>query len=201
MSVTGYWLVTALADDAIRALGPHFMDDLSEPDAAEMAWWRGSGGDFAVQERHEHWPVRTAEAERFGDLVLCACGDELWEAWTEVAGSVTDEHTYVASARKGDPTAALCYGLGPAATDLLPGRFGDFLLVSEEVERAAARVEQALAICGARREYVVERIGVWMAGMADVDAFDAGDLLDGPLRLFRRAAAEGLGLVSLTMWF
>ncbi|GAB2520863.1 hypothetical protein [Nocardia heshunensis] len=201
MGATGFWFVTALPDDAVRALGAHVGDEGWEPDVSGMEWWRASGGDFAV-EAGGRGTVCTAEAERFGNLVLSECGDELWEAWNDLAATVPAELRYVASARKGDPTAALCYGLGPAATDLLPGRFGEFLLLAAEVARAAPDIERALALDGARRDRVIDRIGAWMAGMSDAgNDFDAADLLDGPLHLVRRAAAEGLGLVSLTIWF
>ncbi|MQY20405.1 hypothetical protein [Nocardia macrotermitis] len=200
MGYIGVWSVTALPDDAIRTLRPHFADDLTEPYPAEMARWRASGGDFPIEEDLNGWNVTSVEAEDFRDLFLCECGDELWDAFRALPEEPGPEHSYQVEASKGDPTAALCYGLGPAATDLLPGRLGDFLLPAAEVTRALPNVEQALAIEGERREQVTARIEAWMTGMVDGGWIcDPDELLDTPLGLFRRAAADGLGLLSMSL--
>ncbi|MFB8003921.1 hypothetical protein [Nocardia sp. NPDC056000] len=200
MGTTGCWFVTALPDDSVQMFRQHFTDD-QDPDTAEMQWWRGSGGEFPVAEPLGHWMVNSAEAERFSDLVMCDCGVELWEVLQDLP-SIPAEHRFVVSASKSEPTAALCYGLGPKATDLLPGRFGDFLLTAQEVDAVLPNVEQALAITGPRRQSVVDRIEAWSAQMVDGGSFCTPELLlDSPLQLFRLAKQERLGLTAFSVSF
>lgn len=105
---------------------------------------------------------------------------------------------FLAAARKGDPTAALGYALGPERMSRLPGRWGDFLLRAAEVRSALPAAEAALHLSEKQRSTVTDRIRDWMTGMADAPGHDADELVDGPLRVLRHAARQGLGAIGLT---
>ncbi|KPC61310.1 hypothetical protein ADL29_24870 [Streptomyces chattanoogensis] len=102
---------------------------------------------------------------------------------------------FVESVRKDNPVAALFHGLGPRRAGALPGWAGDAVLTAAEVRRCLPEVESALALVGAEREQTLARIDDWPGDK------DPVGLLDGPLRVWRQAAASGLGLLSSRIWF
>lgn len=221
MSFTGVWAIGAVPDAEVAALPGRFAHLEGEwttpPNYAEdLTWWL-SGGDrepyftpeptpaarrFAAFARSggPSAPAVAAMKEAAMDLLRGAEGHAEGHAKGDEGGDEggTDgSATFVAAARKGDPAVALCYGLGAEAAARLPGWFGDFLLTAAEVRAVLPHAESVLAVAGPRRTEILARIDAWMSAMSDDPGFDAGTLLDGPLRVLRYAAANGTGAVGV----
>jgi hypothetical protein len=209
MSFTGLWAVGAVPDAEVAALPgrfAHLEGEWTTPPnyAADLTWWL-SGGDREPYFTPEPTPAagRFAAFARSGGPSAPAVAamkeagmDLLRDA--ERAGDTEGSAAFVAAARKGDPAVALCYGLGAEAAARLPGWFGDFLLTAAEARAVLPHTESVLAVAGPRRTEILARIDAWMSAMSDEPGFDARTLLDGPLRVLRYAAANGLGAVGVT---
>ncbi|MCX4818567.1 hypothetical protein OG883_01320 [Streptomyces sp. NBC_01142] len=214
MSLTGVWAIGAVPDAEVAALPGRFVHlegEWTTPPgyADDLAWWL-SGGDrepyftpqptpaalrFAAFARSggPSAPAVTAMKEAGMDLLRDADGSGSEGSGTEAGSAV-----FVAAARKGDPAAALCYGLGAEGAARLPGWFGDFLLTAAEVRAVLPHAESVLAVTGPRRSEILARMDAWMSAMSDAPDFDVRTLLDGPLRVLRFAAAHGTGAVGVT---
>jgi hypothetical protein len=215
MSVTGVWLVGAVPDREASALAPRFSDasGASGPArsaalAADLDWWTAVGErePFFEEVPGASSPRATDAAYRFASLVDAATPateptETVWDACVDLMTDQGEDGMLVAVARKASPVAALYYALGPEGTSSLPGRFGHFLLSHGEVEARLADVEHALRPTGDRRARALRRIGTWMECMGDAPGFDAEELLDGPPRVLRRAAASGHGVAAFTRWY
>ncbi|MFF4231660.1 hypothetical protein [Streptomyces sp. NPDC001820] len=223
MSFTGVWAIGAVPDAEVAALPgrfAHLEGEWTTPPncAADLTWWL-SGGDREPYFTPEPTPAahRFAAFARSGgpsapavaamkqagmDLLRDAEGDPEGDAGGDTDGdtdgAVVGRAAFVAAARKGDPAVALCYGLGAEAAARLPGWFGDFLLTATEVRAVLPHAESVLAVAGPRRTEVLARIDAWMSAMSDDPGFEAGTLLEGPLRVLRYAAANGMGAVGVT---
>lgn len=103
--------------------------------------------------------------------------------------------------RKGDPIAALYYGLGYADARLLPGRFGCFLLDPAEVRAALADLDHLPLAPRVSLDTYTARTRAWLFALCDDPDLDPLTLLDGPLRALRSAAASGQGAVGVMQWF
>ncbi|MDQ0941552.1 hypothetical protein [Streptomyces sp. V1I1] len=209
MSFTGLWAVGAVPDAEVAALPgrfAHLEGEWTMPPnyAADLTWWL-SGGDREPYFTPEPTPAarRFAAFARSGGPSAPAVA-AMKEAGMDLlhdagrAGDTEGSAAFVAAARKGDPAVALCYGLGAEAAARLPGWFGDFLLTTAEARTVLPYAESVLAVAGPRRTEILARIDAWMSAMSDDPGFDARTLLDGPLRVLRYAAANGLGAVGVT---
>jgi hypothetical protein len=208
MSVTGVWVVGAVPDAEISrircaypgAAAPHG----AAPDqSADLVWWQSQAESEVFFEEVPYWPSPTDAAQRFAHLIDAARSgsdaaedmlDDLLSLFPQQAG----EGLFCATARKGDPAAALAWALGPASAQHLPGWFGDFLLDAAQVQTILPETEQALALVPPRRAEVIARIALWLDGMGDDAGHDADKLIDGPLRVLRHAARTGSGAVGIT---
>ncbi|WP_431959940.1 hypothetical protein [Actinacidiphila sp. bgisy160] len=146
MSVTGVWVVGAVPDDEARARA-RALSGHTSPHATgeeELLPAGGAGQRFLAD---------APAVLRFAELVHCATAaeddqptltlqDELMDLMPRTGG----DGPFAVAARKASPVAALVYALGPGATALLPGRFGEFLLTHDEVVAALPRVERALDV-------------------------------------------------------
>ncbi|MEZ0109441.1 hypothetical protein ABH920_003455 [Catenulispora sp. EB89] len=54
---------------------------------------------------------------------------------------------------------------------------------------------------GPRREELIERASRWLALAADGSAFDGAEMVDGVVRVFRRAAEQRLGVTAVSAFF
>lgn len=81
----------------------------------------------------------------------------------------------------------------------MPGRLGDFLLTSDDAATRLPEIERLLA--GPRREELIERVGRWLALAADGSTYDGAQMVDGVVRVFRRAAERGLGVAAVSAFF
>jgi hypothetical protein len=115
--------------------------------------------------------------------------------------SASDPESFHIGVRKGDPVAALYYGLGFGASRRLPGRFGCFLLDAAEVRSALPELEVLLDRSGPQRQAFSVRCAAWLSVMADNPDLDPLVLLDGPLRVLRHANERGLGTIGVMQWF
>ncbi|MEU5383024.1 hypothetical protein [Kitasatospora cineracea] len=202
MGFTGAWVVVAVPDDELGRLPG--LDGLFVPPAeveGERAWWE------AVHERnragrvvHRLW--EDEDADRLGQLI------NRWYEGADAAegfrGAVTGwlderepERFFAAVMRKAFPFGALAYGVGPEAVLGLPGWFGEFVLSADQVWDRLPEFEAALGWSGEERERILDRVRAWLVGLGDEPGYPAEELLDGPLRVVRWAAARGWGVVGV----
>ncbi|MBT2458829.1 hypothetical protein [Streptomyces sp. ISL-86] len=203
MGFTSTWSISTHHDAVIAELaprlGPALQADLPDPAARRRwaAWARAPLPDYRI------WytdPARTEAIRSFEDLTrpgghvdeLCDgvtdrafhIFDDIWERQPDPAGMFVSVH------RKEYAVTALFHAIGPDRAALLPGWCGNVLLTAAEVRRALPDVERALTFSPEER-----------ARVDDQDWLDYGDreesVVDGPLRVWRTAAAGGLGLCAV----
>jgi len=212
MSVTGgFWIVGVVPDVDVARVRRAFPGYAPVGQSADQSpdcldWWRGRSPVETFFEPASHGLRPTDDARRLQDCIdaMRPADDQTEEIKDELMGLVPQQEgagLFCAAARKGDPTAALGYALGPERMSQLPSWCGDFLIDAAEVRAVLPAAEAVLALSQQQRRAVVDRIGDWMTGMADAPDHDADELIDGPLRVLRHAAQQGLGAVGLTRWY
>ncbi|MET9835982.1 hypothetical protein ABZ078_43425 [Streptomyces sp. NPDC006385] len=175
----------------------------------ELAWWLNGGEEETFFERAKgpSGPLApTSFAHRFADFiedanVSTAATDAMQDASMALMPQAVGAGLFVATARKANPVAALCYGLGAQRSAMLPGWFGNFLLSADEVRAALPRAEEALLLSDAQRSTALSRIADWMTAMGDTPDCDAAELIDAPLRVMRYAAEAGSGAAAFSRWY
>ncbi len=210
MSVTGFWVVGVVPDAEVVRLqrecpGADSFGSHGVERGGDLAWWRDRGEQEPFFVPGPHGPVPTEKALRLQEAVdLMRPPDERHEAIEEQLLQLVPQHEstdlFCASTRKGDPFAALIYALGPEATSQLPGRGGAFLLDAVGARAALPGTEATLGLSPERRVRVEARVREWLEGMTGGAAHDLDDLVDGPLRVLRRAVEHGRGVAGMTMW-
>ncbi|MGW4803980.1 hypothetical protein [Kitasatospora sp. NPDC004272] len=202
MGFTGVWVVVALPDDELgQLLAPD--EGWFVPPAevgAERAWWEAvherGGAGRVVQGLWED-----EDAVRLGELI---------GGWYEGAGALEEfrgaalervderrpEQFFAVAMRKAFPFGALAYGVGPGAVLGLPGWFGEFVLSAGRLRERLPEFEAALGWSGEERERVLGRVRAWLTGLGDEPDHPVEELLDGPLRVVRWAAARGWGVLG-----
>ncbi|KOU30177.1 hypothetical protein ADK52_04795 [Streptomyces sp. WM6372] len=112
--------------------------------------------------------------------------EDLWEPEPDPA------HMFVSVHAKDYAVAALFHAMGPHRAARLPGWCGNALLTAAEVRRTLPHVERALTFTAEER-----------ARARDRDWLDYGPreerVTDGPLRVWRAAAAAGRGLCAVSL--
>ncbi|WP_236245282.1 hypothetical protein [Streptomyces sp. CC210A] len=218
MGATGAWVVGVIPDAAARELAQRYghpvgpgHGDPSPEVGRVLAWWRNGGGEesYFARRTDPSDPLEpTPAAYRFADLVEAAHAssdtadtDAMRDASTALMPEAVGTGLFVATARKANPVAALYHGLGPRRSALLPGWFGHVLLSADEVRAALPRYEEALLLPDGERAAVLSRIADWMTAMGDAPDADAAELVDGPLRVVRHAAAAGSGVAAFSNWY
>ncbi len=205
MSVTGFWIVGAITSAAVQRLRGLFPPPPVET-AEDLALWQAMDeATIAEPELAYNRPyLPTDVVLRFLEMTGARTpeADADIETCIKAVAEVEDEDRFVASIRKGDPVAALFYGLGFTAARTLPGRFGCFLLTADEVVAALPAARAILTMDASRRAQVLARIYAWLevAGDESTD-FDAGGLVDGVPRILLRAAELGRGAVGVVQWY
>ena len=122
------------------------------------------------------------------------------DACIAAIGEVTEADRFVVAVRKGDPVAALFYGLGSAASRRLPGRGGCFI-IRAHAQPDLVELTQILDISAHERARFAGRASRWLEAMGDQPDLDPLELLDGPLRLAQRAQEGRTGLVAVMQWY
>lgn len=202
MSVTGYWIMGAVPPGALESLRADIdVTQFGPPrEGADLGWWTAM--DHAALPgpglRYDHgeaavWFESGLDGLRPDDEALARCIDSLHET--------VDDGTFIAGTRKGDPVAALFYGLTSDAARRLPGRAGCFLLDEAGAGMALAGAGPLLERPPGGRTAFSRRAAAWLDAMTDAPELDPLDLLDGPLRVLRRADETGSAVIAITQWY
>ncbi|WP_330342555.1 hypothetical protein [Streptomyces sp. NBC_00557] len=214
MGFTSAWSISAHDDGFINALAPRLLPliaaERDEPFARQRwerwcreplpdfrTWWNPFG-QYRQREADalESFLELTASGRHVQKMYDGLPGDDDFSLLTHVWDLVTDaEDIFVSVKSKEYALRSFLHAIGPARAALLPGWCGNFLLTSAEVRQTLPAVEQALGFTPEER-----------AKAQDQDWLGYGDeeesVLDGPLRMWRHAAAHARGLcgVSVTMY-
>lgn len=206
MGTSGRWVMGALDDRLVSEVAPvvaPVIGQMRQSDVARAAWARWerevARGGGAVRVRREDSCYSTDEALHLHNMVDASPFHALETSGTfdvmELWGRFDDAvEPHAAGAHKDSPVAAAFHGLGPGRARLLPGWVGDALLSSAQVREHLGAVESALCLYGAEREQALGRINDWTGDTS------CSDVLDHLLRVWRQAAASGLGLLSSELW-
>lgn len=200
---SGYWIMGAIPADVLRSLRADINPAQFEPldGTADLKWW--SAMDRAAIEAPGPGHLPSEAARLFEDTLDCLVQDEEAIEWCiDALHEAIDGGTFVESARKGSPFAALCYGLTFDAARRLPGRGGCFLLDPGEASAALASIGPILEQPPGGRTTFTERADAWCDVMTDAGGnLDTLNLLDGPLRVLRRADETGSAVIAATQWY
>ncbi|WP_370370815.1 hypothetical protein [Catenulispora sp. GP43] len=194
--------MTTVADNRIQAWRKRYAAEIAEAaDGVDqaLAWWAGLGGDGLLQPVGDGRWQRTEAGSAFADLFWEPAGEELAQEVIAAAEAAGAQGFVSAAASKGAPAAAAYYALGAAEAARLPGGFGEFLIAADEVAAILPDLERLLA--GAEREALVERVRLWLDYGGNGSAAEPSEILDGLLRVFRRASDQGLGVAAVPMTF
>lgn len=193
----------AVPADVLTSLRANINPAQFEPldDTAGLEWW--SAMDHAAIETPGPGHLPSEAARLFEDNLDCLVqDDEAIERCIDTLNEAIDGGTFVESARKGNPFAALCYGLTFDAARQLPGRGGCFLLDAGEVSAVLASIGPILEQPPGGRTTFLERAKAWSDVMTGAGgSLDTLNLLDGPLRVLRRADETGSAVIAVTQWY
>lgn len=212
MGITSAWSISAHDDDFISALAPRLLPliaaERDEPLARERwerwrreplpdfrTWWKPFG-QFRRSEADalESFLELTASGEHVQKLYDGLPPDDfsllhgVWERITDA------EDIFLSVQSKEYALRVFFHAIGPDRAVLLPGWCGNFLLTSAQVRQTLPAVEQALRFTAQERAQAEDQD--WLAYGDDEES-----VLDGPLRMWRQAAAQSRGLcgVSVTL--
>ncbi|MFI7413853.1 hypothetical protein ACIBU0_34895 [Streptomyces sp. NPDC049627] len=214
MGITTAWAISAHDDAFIGTLAPRLRPLIAAEGAEPLARVRWERWSRRPLPDHRTWwdrsvgPARATDRELESFLELTASGEHVQKMYDGLSSDdgfcvlpdvwerISDpDHLFVSVQSKDYAIRSLFHAIGPERAALLPGWCGNFLLTSAEVRDTLPRVEEALGFTPQER-----------AAAQDQDWLDYGEgeerVLDGPLRMWRLAAAEGLGLcgVSVTVY-
>ncbi|HEV2637716.1 MAG TPA: hypothetical protein VGX23_21365 [Actinocrinis sp.] len=205
MSRTGYWIIGALGQEALDALleriGASAFEQL--PSDLDVGWWHAMDDvDVAAPAHLGYGPTYPSDpAVLFQEELSGLRPDpDVLDVCVAAIGEVTEADRFVVAVRKGDPIAALFYGLGSAAAQRVPGRGGCFL-VHSHAQADLAELMHLLDVSAPERVRFTDRVSQWLTVMGDQPDLDPLELLDGPLRLVNRARETRSGLVSVMQWY
>jgi hypothetical protein len=202
VSVTGFWIIGAVSSSGVEQLRAAL--PAQSPDSEDLSWWQAMD-EAALAEPEERGFGRhcaTGAAQRFAEAIEARRPELDQDACMDLLAALTDEDRFVASIRKGDPVAALYYGLGFEASYALPGRSGCFLLTAGDVAAAAPVVDGTLTMDARRRAQVLDRVRAWLEVAGDPGSdFDIDALIGGPRRIVQRALEHGRGALGMVCWY
>jgi hypothetical protein len=202
VSITGYWIMGAVSPGAFKSLREDIDATQFEPvsDDADLEWWAAMDHAALPAPGHRYQPGEAAM--RFvEELASLRPPEETIERCIGAFHHTVGDIHFMEGARKGDPFAALCYGLTFGAARRLPGRAGCFLLDEAEAVTALASVGAVLEQPPGGRPAYADRVETWIDIMTDAPGLEPLRLLDGPLRVLRRAAETGSAVVAVTHWY
>ncbi|KOV64037.1 hypothetical protein [Streptomyces sp. MMG1121] len=214
MGITSAWSISAHNDDFISTLAsrllPLIAAERDDPLARERwdrwrrdplpdfrTWWR----PFGQSCRREAGDLNsfgelTASGEHVQKMYDGLSPDDDFSLLTDVWDLVTGaQDIFVSVQTKEFALRSFFHAIGPDRAVLLPGWCGNFLLTSAEVRETLPAVERALGFTAKERAEAEDQD--WL-GYGD----DEESVLDGPLRIWRQAAADARGLcgVSVTIY-
>lgn len=202
MSVTGFWIVAAVPSPAVSQLRAGIPGEPQEPE--DLSWWQVMDTTALAEPESRgcgpHCP--TDAVLRFCEMIDARRPDFDVDACTDLLTHIPAQDRFVASIRKGDPVAALYYGLGFEAAVAMPGRSGCFLLTAEEVPDTARATDTILAMDPVQRASVATRINAWLQVTGDApNDFDVEGLIDGPGQVLSRANQSAQGALGIVQWY
>lgn len=209
MGFTSAWSISAHDDSFIGSLAPRLLPliaaERDEPLARERwdRWRREPLPDFRTGWKPGWSGGREADALH-SFLKLTAGGEHvqkmydglppddfslLTHVWDLVTGP---EEIFVSVQSKEFAPQSFFHAIGPGRAALLPGWCGNFLLTSAEVHETLPAVERALGF--SPQERAAAEAQDWLDYRKDEES-----VLDGPLRMWRHAAAHGRGLCGVSV--
>jgi hypothetical protein len=206
MSSTGYWFIgTAVPDtvERLRATLP-VADFEPLPADSEQDWWRAMDDCelLAPLKPGYTYPGPSDAAYRFAETLESRRPDpDVRDACLYALEDTPKSEFFHVGVRKGDPVAALHYGLGYGDAYRLPGRFGCFLLAPDAVRTSLTRLEHLPEQPAVGRERFAERTAAWLEAVSDEPGLDPLTLLDGPLKVLRQAGEQHIGAIAFMQWF
>jgi hypothetical protein len=205
VSQTGYWIIGVLGQNALDALlaSVDASPFGSLPEGLDLGWWHAMDDFDVVEPAHlgHGTACPTDPAVLFQEELSGLRPDpDALDVCIAAIAEVAEENRFIVAVRKGDPVAGLCYGLGSVAAHGLPGRGGCFILPAH-AEADLEKLTLLLDVSAEARTRFAGRAARWLEAMGDQSDLDPLKLLDGPLRLVRRAREAGLGLVGVTQWY
>ncbi|MGW4566394.1 hypothetical protein ACWEN3_29650 [Streptomyces sp. NPDC004561] len=194
MGITSAWSISAHDDACIGELAPRLLPLIE----AEL-------GEPLALERWERWVAEGPVPEPSYDFLDLTCGGEhvrkmhdgltrdapfcmLHDVWGQ---EDIEDRLFLSVQSKDWAVSSLFHAIGPARAALLPGWCGNFPLTSAQVRDTLPRVERALTF-GPRERALAERRD-WLCYAEEEESVP-----DGPLRLWRLAAAAGFGLCGVS---
>lgn len=202
MSYTGFWIIGVVPEETLAAV-------LAEVDPAQFAsldgaddleWWSAMDHEPITDSSHRHWG--TDAAQRFEEQLQCLTPDDAAiDRCINALHDAVEGGTFAEGARKGNPFAALCYGLTFDAARKIPGRGGCFLLSAAEARATLDSLGPVLESPPGGRDGYGDRADLWANVMTDAGGLDTLELLDGLLRMLRCAAETGCGVIAVTQFW
>ncbi|MGW2273215.1 hypothetical protein [Streptomyces yangpuensis] len=211
MGFTGIWAISSHPDSFVAALAPTLLPAMAADRCRPGAQDRWRRWQRAPLPEHTTWytPVGTPSYSAAADaavdsfLRLTAPGqavddvcdgttDPAFYAVDDVWAELAQEDVFLSVHSKQYAVASFLHAVGPARAALLPGWCGNFLLTSAQVREQLGAVERALSFGPAERA---------AADARDWLHYAPGEerVLDGPLRMWRHASRNGLGLCGLAV--
>lgn len=206
MSSTGYWLVGAARPELVDHLRGTLPTALFEPppDDADLGWWQVMDqADLLAPPGPGHtFPGLSRPAWRFAENLEAQRPDpDSRDACMSAFEQIPRAAIYHVGVRKGDPVAAVYYGLGYRDARLLPGRFGCFLLTPSDLRTALAALEHLPDQPAFGSAALGQRTAAWLAATGDEPGLNPSELLEGPLRILRQAREQHLGAIGFMQWY
>ncbi|MER7579675.1 hypothetical protein [Kitasatospora sp. NPDC097691] len=209
MGFTSIWAISSHPDPFIAELSPRLLPameaDRSEPHARRRwerwqqaplpdyrTWYRSSGHTAAADDAAIRSFLDLTTPGRHVDDLCSGTVDPDFSAIENVWADRSDDNIFTSVHSKDYAVPSFFHAIGPARAALLPGWCGNFLLTSAQVRRTLPDVERALAFTDAERAAADAQDWLHYSPREEC-------VLDGPLRLWRTAAANGLGLCGLAV--
>ncbi|MFJ9774421.1 hypothetical protein ACIRVF_24830 [Kitasatospora sp. NPDC101157] len=208
MGFTSVWAISSHPDSFISELSPRVLPameaDRSQPLAQQRwsLWQQAPLPDYRTWYRSPEFTAADGAAvESFRELMAPGPHvDDLSSGLVDPDFSVIDdvwadlpaEGMFVSVNSKDYAVASFFHAIGPARAALLPGWCGNFLLTSAQVRRTLPCVERALTFTQDERAAADAQDWLYYSPTDEC-------VLDGPLRIWRAAADDGLGLCGLAV--
>ncbi|MFG2142583.1 hypothetical protein ACGFRG_00020 [Streptomyces sp. NPDC048696] len=210
MGFTSAWSVSVHDDAFINALRPRLLPSIaaerSEPFARERwerwrreplpdfrTWWQSFGrSDRGEADALRSFHELTTSGEHIRKMYDGLSPEDDFCLLTHVWDLVDGEDIFLSVHSKDFALRSFFHAIGPERAALLPGWCGNFLLTATQARHTLPAIERALAFTHQER-----------AAAQDQDWLDYRDgeesVLDGPLRMWRKAVTDGRGLCGVSV--
>ncbi|NUQ96145.1 MAG: hypothetical protein HOY79_06130 [Streptomyces sp.] len=209
MGFTSAWSISAHDDSFIGTLAPRLLPliaaERDEPLARERwerwrreplpdfrTWWKPGWSGGREADALDSFLELTAGGKHVQKMYDGLPPDDfslLTDVWDLVTGP---EEIFVSVQSKEFALRSFFHAIGPRRASLLPGWCGNFLLTSAEVHETLPALERELGFTPQERAAVEAQD--WLDYRKDEES-----VMDGPLRIWRHAAAHGRGLCGVSV--